>query len=339
MSAAWFQEREAGSRVLLRFMLFLYRSIGRPLCGVLLYPIAAYFLLVKPAARAASLEYLGRVRPEVMGWRRWWWSYRHFLEFARTLVAKVDAWTGAIPFSQVEWIGKDAIRAHTNRGQGVLVLGAHLGNVEVMRALADGLPGLRVTALMLTAANPNFSQVLAEVNPEAQLRVIQTAAVSPDLIVQLQECLERGELVSFLADRVTPGSSHRTVGVPFFGEEAWFPEGPFVLAALLGCPVFLLFCLRTGPNRWRVVCEPFAAPLVLPRRDRSAETRAVVARFASRLEHYCREVPLQWFNFFSVWAQPDEAGGARPRRPAPRTPAPDPHSAGDGPPPRSSGTG
>jgi predicted LPLAT superfamily acyltransferase len=28
-----------------------------------------------------------------------------------------------------------------------------------------------------------------------------------------------------------------------------------------------------------------------------------VERFAARLEHYCKLVPLQWFNFYDFWTE------------------------------------
>ena len=36
----------------------------------------------------------------------------------------------------------------------------------------------------------------------------------------------------------------------------------------------------------------------MPHRDRKAAIDAYVAQYARRLEWYCREAPLQWFNFF-----------------------------------------
>jgi predicted LPLAT superfamily acyltransferase len=40
----------------------------------------------------------------------------------------------------------------------------------------------------------------------------------------------------------------------------------------------------------------------LPHRGREAALRAVVERFALRLEHHVRLAPLNWFNFFDFWA-------------------------------------
>jgi predicted LPLAT superfamily acyltransferase len=40
---------------------------------------------------------------------------------------------------------------------------------------------------------------------------------------------------------------------------------------------------------------------VIPRRAREAELRAIVQRYATRLEHYVREDPYNWFNWHDFW--------------------------------------
>ena len=53
----------------------------------------------------------------------------------------------------------------------------------------------------------------------------------------------------------------------FLGRAAPFPQGPFVLAAALRCPVLLMFALQQQ-GKLRIHCEPFADPLLLPRAQR-----------------------------------------------------------------------
>ena len=108
--------------------------------------------------------------------------------------------------------------------------------------------------------------------------------------------------VVIAGDRTPVGGHGRVSHVPFLGQRAPLPQGPWVLAALLGCPVRLLFCLRTGAN-WEVAIEPFAERVVLARGDRQAMVDGYVARYAQRLEWWARRDPLQWYNFFDFWAQ------------------------------------
>ena len=73
------------------------------------------------------------------------------------------------------------------------------------------------------------------------------------------------------------------------------------LAAVLKCPIYLVFGLYFEPNRYELFCEPFAERIVLPRGDRQEALRIVVSRYAERLEAYCRQAPNNWFNFFDFW--------------------------------------
>jgi len=73
-----------------------------------------------------------------------------------------------------------------------------------------------------------------------------------------------------------------------------------VLAALLDCPVYLLFCLRReGVNH--VYFERFAERLSWKRAARDAVIAASAQRYADRLAHHVRLAPLQWFNFYPFW--------------------------------------
>ena len=86
----------------------------------------------------------------------------------------------------------------------------------------------------------------------------------------------------------------------FLGQSAPFPQGPFVLAAALRCPVYLMFGLKQQ-GRLNVYFEPFADPLSLPRQQRQQALQDAVDRYAARLEHYCLLAPLDWSNFFDFW--------------------------------------
>jgi predicted LPLAT superfamily acyltransferase len=95
----------------------------------------------------------------------------------------------------------------------------------------------------------------------------------------------------------------------FLGHPAPFPQGPFVLAHLLECPVYLFFCLKEG-ERYRVHLEHFAERVILPRRERQSALAGYAQRYARRLEAYCQRAPLQWFNFFDFWQETSQTNRA-----------------------------
>ena len=124
----------------------------------------------------------------------------------------------------------------------------------------------------------------------------------PTFIFDVERLVAAGELVGTMGDRV--GADGKAVEVPFLGAPASFPTGPYLLAAALGCPVYLGFGLYHEPNRYALYCEPFAERVVLPRATRAEAVAGYVARYAARLEHYCRLAPYNWFNFYDFWSAP-----------------------------------
>ncbi len=141
-------------------------------------------------------------------------------------------------------------------------------------------------------------------SPQTLERMIQVDSMGPEAVIMLRDKLAAGEHVAISGDRVSVKHKERSIRVPFLGRPAPFAEGPFILASLLECPVHLLFCLKIG-GKYRVSVEPFADPLVLPRKERRAALERTIVRYAERLEAHCLLAPMQWFNFFDFW---DQAG-------------------------------
>ena len=132
--------------------------------------------------------------------------------------------------------------------------------------------------------------------------LIEIDTLGPESVIELQDKIRAGEHIAITADRVSVRHKERSIHVPFLGAPAPFPEGPFILASLLACPVYLLFCVAHG-NGYRVYIEPFADPLKLAREERHETLERSIARYAERLEAYCLLAPTQWFNFFDFWEQ------------------------------------
>jgi predicted LPLAT superfamily acyltransferase len=209
--------------------------------------------------------------------------------------------------------GHELLTAAREQGRGAILLGAHLGSFEAMRARSQA----RDIALSILGHFENAKMINAlfsVLNPGMAARVIHISPGSVDFIFRVQQRVEAGEFVAVLGDRT--GLNEKSMVVDFFGAPARFPTGPFVLAAVLDCPVFLTFGLYREPNRYDLHCELFAERVELPRPNRQAELRALVQRYAQRLEHYARLAPDNWFNFYDVWEP-----GALPanRRPEPPT--------------------
>jgi predicted LPLAT superfamily acyltransferase len=132
------------------------------------------------------------------------------------------------------------------------------------------------------------------------VKLVELGEGGVDFMFRIRELIERGALVAVMGDRI--GRDGRTVDAPFFGAPARFAAGPYLLAAVLRCPVYLTIGLYRGGNRYDLHAEPFADRVDLPRKDRDAALTAYATRYASELERWCRTEPYDWFNFFDIWS-------------------------------------
>ncbi|HVY25412.1 MAG TPA: hypothetical protein VHB79_02630 [Polyangiaceae bacterium] len=314
MSAAngqghWATMAEIGSAKGILILFWIYKLLGRLPFQIALFPVTFYYFAFKPRQRHASREFLTRcaTRPNEPERRAGTWRVlRHFSSFGGALLDKFVAWNGGFSFKDVTFEGYDAVKATLDRGQGLLLLGSHLGNLEICRVLSQLRPGLRLRVLVHTRHATTFNRLLERLNPSSTVSLQQVTELGVGEAAELSAWVAGGGVVLIAADRVPVGASEgrpaRVTFAPFLGHQAPFPQGPFILGSLLGCPAFTLFCVRRG-RRFEATFEPFAEPLLLPRRDRERALADYTARYAERLEERCRSAPLQWFNFFPFWSQ------------------------------------
>lgn len=300
-SEHWAALEERGARGGLRLSAALYSRLGSGVALALISPVVLYFHLSGKAQRHASHDYLRRVLGRKPSWLE---GFRHMQDFAARALETFGAWSGAIPSSALEVETPETLAAMSADPRGRLLVVSHHGNADLSRALMAPELRRRLTILVHTRHAENYNRVLRQFSPEAAERTVQVTEIGPDTAIQLRERIERGEWIAIAGDRVPVLSEGRTVAAPFLGAPALFSQGPWILAALLACPVSLLFCRRTERNSWRLSLEPFFEEVFEPpRKGREAAIEAAVTRYAERLEQECRRAPWQWYNFFDFWSQ------------------------------------
>ncbi|MGL4766486.1 MAG: acyltransferase [Formosimonas sp.] len=301
----WAGIEEAGFSAGMWLMYQLYRLLGRLPFRLVLYPVMGYFFMVRREARQASLAYLRRVSGSTMGvvQSNYRTSFRHFLSFGETLLDKILSQTGRYTIQNVTVMGRDELKKWVNSGRGAVLFTAHLGNLELCRALAE-LSGVPITVLVHTQHAEKFNSILQKVNPNNNVTLMQVADFGAAQAMALSAKVAAGGVVIIAADRTSlNGTAQASVDVPFLGADAPFPIGPYVLAHVLQCPVYLIFCFRKG-SRYHLVFETFADAIRLSRNNRQTDLTSYAQRFAQRLAQYCQQSPLQWFNFYAFWKSP-----------------------------------
>lgn len=304
----WARIEERGVYAGLSTMLGVYRILGRRCFSLLLYPVIAYFFVFGAEARRSSRVFLDRVYATPAGagsfdgppgLRQ---TFRHLFAFGDAILDKLAAWAGDIADRDISYHNREIFDALLHEKRGAVLVASHLGNMEVCRALGELSLGLKLNVLVHTRHAAKFNRLLQRVSPESSVSLIQTTEVDPGTAIMLQDRVARGEFVIIVGDRTPVTGSGRTSWASFLGAPAPFPQGPYILASLLKCPVQLIFCLKRTSG-YHIVFEPFADEIRIPRREREAVLSAFVERYVARLERYCASDPYQWFNFFDFWRQ------------------------------------
>jgi predicted LPLAT superfamily acyltransferase len=298
----WQSRPEGGGR----FALWLIRTIalygGRRLGRLCLYPITVYFYLRRAPERLASRQYLQRALGRPAGALQ---VLKHIHCFAATILDRIFLLAhGEKPF-RIETEGLDLLDQRVAMGQGVLLFGSHQGSFEALRAIGARRPNLLLRVVLDKQKTPSMTRLLEALAPDIGACVIDAAKDGTSVVLAMAEACQSGAVVAMLADR---GRGHEALRrVDFLGSPAPFPVGPWLLAHTLQVPVVLCFGLYLGGNRYRLVFEPFADRVEIPRHDRGPALDALIARYAKRVEHYVHVAPYNWFNFYDFWQDPTTA--------------------------------
>ena len=286
---------ERGSVLGIRLLVTLSTLLGRRLTSLLLPIIAAWYAMADGQVRRASQAYLRRIHGratlgQVVG---------HVRCFAQVAFDRLFLLRGRLDLFDIRTHGEEHLTGLADRRQGAILIMAHLGSFEVMRAMSTSRR-LPVNILGYFQNARLINAVLVGLDPTADARFISVRPDDPTFIFEVEDRVRAGEMVGTMGDRV--GFDGKSAVVPFLGGDAAFPTGPYLLAALLRCPVYLAFSIYSEPNRYDLYCEPFSERIELPRNDRQAALQALAARYANRLEAFCRQAPDNWFNFYDFWS-------------------------------------
>jgi predicted LPLAT superfamily acyltransferase len=301
----WSTHKERGSLFLMRLTAFGVRVLGRRILTPVLYLIVLYFFVSARSARRNILQYQtylaqwsGRasLRPSLGS------VYHQFMAFADNLLDRLDVWRGHLRFEQVQLVDPSGVRARLVRshlgGRGEILIVTHLGNPDVCRAMAELGEKVPLNVLVHNHHVAQFNRLLGEAG-DRSMRLIQVSELDTAMMMDLSQRIDRGEWLAIAGDRV-PLHDGRRILVNFLGHPAAFPQGPWLMAGLLRCPVNLLCCLKVD-GRYRILLDPFLDHAQWERGHRDVRIQEWVQRYADHLAQQCLMAPEQWFNFYAYW--------------------------------------
>jgi KDO2-lipid IV(A) lauroyltransferase len=179
----------------------------------------------------------------------------------------------------------------SQRGKGVIILTAHLGNWEIIPK-AFWSVGHCINAIVRPLDNPYLDRVVQDWRRGNGMGVLNKRTD----VHKIMRLLRKGETVGFLLDQNTVEQD--AVFVDFFGQEAATHKGPAMLALRSGAAVVPVFAIRAG-SRHRVVIEK---PLSLVRTTSNADDiYHMTALFTKTIESAVARYPAQWLWMHRRW--------------------------------------
>lgn len=302
----WSDRDERGSSFFFESFFYLYRLGGWRIVQPFMYPVVTYFFLTDAERRNVILDYFRRLYTTTEGKEALGHDpdlrdvYNNYLNFGHVNFDRVCLWLGMRDEYEINFPDRNVLRPYLDNDEGAILLSFHVGSFGLMRFGAH-TKDLNLHVMAYWENSRRINRVLKRANPSSHLNIIDLDPGSPRAMLEIKEKVESGDFVAMLGDRKSLGSTERVSQVSFLGEEAGFPQGPYLLSYFLECPIILIYCLRTGSRQYEIRAEKFTDRVELPRDNREDALDNYVRKYARKLEDVCYQAPHQWFNYFDFW--------------------------------------
>jgi predicted LPLAT superfamily acyltransferase len=293
--SSW-QGKTRGNKFGYWFFIQVLRWPGINFAYFFLHFVSAYFYFFVAGARKPLYWYFrnihsfARIKSTVL-------TFSNFYLFGQTIIDKVALMSDLPNKFTFNFDGEDHIVNMAKNGGGLL-LGAHVGNWEIAGHLLKRID-TKVHIVMLQAEHEKIKSMLDKVMTEKQMDIIP---ISDDFshLFKIKEAFENNEIVAMHGDRFLPGTN--TVKKKFFGREAEFPLGPFLLATKYKKQICFVNAFKETSSHYHFYAEkPVRANISSSIKIRNSEAEKLLDQYLRNLELMIEKYPRQWFNYYYFW--------------------------------------
>lgn len=287
------QGKSKGSPLGYRIFVVVLKTLGVRPAYYLLWFVSFYYVLFSRDSNRAILE-VYRERLGINTFRSLLLLWKNYRLFGQSMIDKIVMMSGVSNRFTFEFEGEEYLHEMVKAGKGGMLISAHLGNWEIAGFLLKRIPAA-INIVMYDAEHEKIKNYLESVTGKRNMNVI---LVRDDLshIYEISAALSRNELVCMHADRFLDGN--RNLIQPFMGENAAFPQGPFLLASRLDVPVTFVFAVKESAMHYHFSAT---TPVNYHLRDRKAGMQQALENYVNVLEQQLRRYPAQWFNYYPFW--------------------------------------
>jgi predicted LPLAT superfamily acyltransferase len=290
------QGKSKGTPLGYRIFVFVVKTFGLAPAYLLLRFVAFYYLLFSWSSSKHIYRYFRHFHhyPPL---KSYFSIYSNYFIFGQTLLDKIVVMAGIDNKFTYEFDGEDNLRDIVKGGRGGILLSAHVGNWEAAGHLLRRLD-TRINVVMYDGEHQQIKEYLQKVTGGRNLNVI---LIRPDMshVYAMGEALQKNELICLHADRFLEGN--KTILRNFLGEEAQFPQGPFLLSSSFKVPVSVVFAFKESSTHYHF----YGSKTI----ERSSDESKVdfmdrlLTCFVNELEQKVKMYPQQWFNYFNFWGK------------------------------------
>jgi len=212
---------------------------------------------------------------------------RYYLELLRAPTLD-DAYVA----EHLEKLTPDVLADAAAEPRGIIIIGAHLGPIELPAYVGARLGRGRPVGVMEAVDDPELQRWFARSRSGVGIDLVGLR----DARSAIGRALAGGGTALIVADRdITGGGTE----VPLFGHPAPLPSGPALLAIDAGARMFFVAMWRTTPGRYKAWLREIPVRADGRLRARATVTLASIAR---AIEDAVAEAPDQWWaTFFPIW--------------------------------------
>ena len=216
-------------------------------------------------------------------------TYQNHCLFGQVVIDKFAMYAGKK--FQIEIEGLEYYQELTSREESFIQLSSHMGNYEIA---GYTLPQDKKTlnALVFFGEKESVMTNRARLFSGTNIKMIP---IRPDMghLFEIDQALQRGETVSMPADRIF--GSQKKLQIPFLGQVADFPYGPFSIATMRGLQVLAVHVMKEKRRTYKIYATPLQYNLEAPRQEQIKE---LAEKYVTELERMVNLYPTQWYNYF-----------------------------------------
>ncbi len=182
--------------------------------------------------------------------------------------------------------------ARLKEGKGLIMLGGHFGNWELVSLAVGLLGGHPLTIIVQQQRNKYVDEFMSKTRVKFGSRLVLMERAPKEILAALRE----NKVVAILADQSGPQDG---LFVGYFGRPASTHRGPAVFSERTGAPIIMAFIIRMGGGRYKVEFEQVDTSNL--KGSEMEKVEEITVRHVAMLEKWVRRYPGHWLWMHKRW--------------------------------------